>query len=73
VACIRALRSGTVRTQRLEAALLAMHLTVFVVTPFLVVNPGQALAFIGVHQAVFGFCMGSPACRGPTCVGLNLW
>ena len=58
VASIRALRSGTVKARRLEAALLAAHLTAFVATPFLVLNPWQALVFIGIHQAVFGFYMG---------------
>jgi fatty acid desaturase len=58
VASIQALRSGTIRARRLEAALLAVHLTAFVAAPFLVLNPWQALAFIGVHQAVFGFYMG---------------
>ena len=58
VASIRALRSGTVRARRPEAALLAAHLTAFVAAPFLVLNPWQALAFIALHQAVFGFYMG---------------
>ena len=30
----------------------------FIGAPFLVLDPWQALAFIGVHQAVFGFYMG---------------
>jgi fatty acid desaturase len=58
VASIRALRSGTVRAQRLEGSLLAVHLTAFVAAPFLVLTPWQALAFIAVHQAVFGLYMG---------------
>ncbi|MFW3168925.1 hypothetical protein [Geodermatophilus sp. CPCC 206100] len=39
----------------MEASLLAVHLTAFVGAPFLVLSPWQALAFLGVHQAVFGF------------------
>jgi fatty acid desaturase len=58
VASIQALRSGTVRARRLEALLLAVHVTAFVVIPFLVLTPWQAVAFLGVHQAVFGFYMG---------------
>jgi fatty acid desaturase len=58
VASIRALRSGTVSARRLEATLLAVHVTAFVATPFLVLNPWQALAFIAIHQAVFGLYMG---------------
>jgi fatty acid desaturase len=58
VASTQALRSGTVRARRLEAGLLAVHVTAFVATPLLVLNPWQALTFITVHQAVFGLYMG---------------
>jgi fatty acid desaturase len=58
VASIQALRSGTIQARRLEAGLLAVHLSAFVATPLLVLDLWQALAFIGVHQAVFGFYMG---------------
>ena len=58
VASIQALRSGAVKARRLEAGLLAVHLTAFVAAPLLVLNPWQALAFIGVHQAVWGLYMG---------------
>jgi fatty acid desaturase len=58
VASVRALRAGTVKARRLEAALLTVHLTAFVAAPFLVLTPWQALAFIAIHQAVFGFYMG---------------
>jgi fatty acid desaturase len=58
VGSIQALRTGTIRARRLESALLAVHLAAFVAAPFLVLYPWQALAFIGLHQAVFGFYMG---------------
>jgi fatty acid desaturase len=58
VASIRALRDGTVRARWREGGLLAVHLVAFTVAPFLVLNPWQALAFLAVHQAVFGFYMG---------------
>ena len=58
VASVRALRAGTVRSRRGEGVLLGVHLTVFLAAPFLVLSPWQALAFIGVHQAVFGCYMG---------------
>ena len=58
VASVRALRSGVVRARRLEAGLLAVHLTAFVAAPLLVLDLWQALAFIAVHQAVFGLYMG---------------
>jgi fatty acid desaturase len=57
VGSVRALRSRIVRARWLEAALLAVHLTAFVAAPFLVLNPWQALAFIAVHQAVWGLYM----------------
>jgi fatty acid desaturase len=58
VGSVRALRGATIRARRLEAALLAVHLAAFVAAPFLVLDPGQAFAFIGIHQAVFGLYMG---------------
>ncbi|MGK5115587.1 fatty acid desaturase family protein [Geodermatophilus sp. CPCC 205506] len=58
VASLQALRSGTIRARWLETGLLAVHLAAFVAAPLLVLTPWQALAFIAVHQAVFGFYMG---------------
>ena len=58
VASIQALRDGTVRARWREGSLLAVHLLAFVAVPFLVLTPWQALAFLAVHQAVFGFYMG---------------
>ena len=58
VSSVQALRSRTVRGRRLEALILAVHMTAFVVAPFLVLSPWQAVAFLGVHQAVFGVYMG---------------
>jgi fatty acid desaturase len=58
VASIRALRTGTVRARRVEGSLLAVHLVAFVGAPFLILDPWQAVAFLGVHQAVFGCYMG---------------
>jgi fatty acid desaturase len=58
VSSIQALRDGTVTARWREGTLLAVHLVGFTAAPFLVLTPWQALAFIGVHQAVFGFYMG---------------
>jgi fatty acid desaturase len=58
VASVRALRDGTVKARWREGTLLAVHLVAFTVAPFLVLTPWQALAFIAVHQAMFGFYMG---------------
>lgn len=58
VASIQALRDGTVTARWREGGLLAVHLVAFTAAPFLVLTPWQALAFLAVHQAVFGFYMG---------------
>ena len=58
VASLQALRSGTIRARWLETGLLAVHLAAFVAAPLLLLTPWQAVAFIAVHQAVFGFYMG---------------
>ena len=53
-----ALRDGTVKDRWREGSLLAVHVLAFVAAPFLVLTFWQALAFLAVHQAVFGFYMG---------------
>ena len=58
VGSVQALRDGTVSARWREGALLAVHVVVFVAVPFLVLTPWQAVAFLAVHQAVFGFYMG---------------
>jgi fatty acid desaturase len=58
VASIQALRDGTVRARWREGTLLVVHLVAFTVAPFLVLSVWQALLFLAVHQAVFGFYMG---------------
>ena len=58
VGSVEALRDGTVRARWREGSLLAVHLLAFVGAPFLVLTAWQALAFLAVHQAVFGFYMG---------------
>src|SRR3954447_4128264 len=55
---IRALRAGTVKRRRLEAALLAAHLAGYLGAVLLVLTPPQALAFVVVHQALFGVYLG---------------
>ena len=58
VGSFEALRNGTVKTKWREGTLLVVHLVAFVGAPFLVLTWGQALLFLAVHQAVFGFYMG---------------
>ncbi len=55
---IRALRSGTVKHRGIEAALLGLHLVAYAAALLLVLSPLQALAFLVVHQALFGVYLG---------------
>ena len=55
---IRALRSGTVKHRGIEAALLGLHLVGYAAALLLVLSPLQALAFVVVHQALFGVYLG---------------
>jgi fatty acid desaturase len=55
---IRALRDGTVKRRGLEGTLLAAHLIGYAAALVLVLSPLQALAFLVVHQALFGIYLG---------------
>jgi fatty acid desaturase len=55
---IRALRDGTVKRRGLEATLLAAHFVFYLAALLLVLSPLQALAFLVVHQALFGIYLG---------------
>lgn len=55
---IRALRDGTVKRRGLESVLLATHLIGYAAALLLVLTPLQALAFLVVHQALFGVYLG---------------
>ena len=60
VAGIRVLlsRRGT-RARLAESSLLAAHLAGYLIALFLVLSPLQAVAFLAVHQCLFGLYMGS--------------
>ncbi|MFG2037808.1 fatty acid desaturase family protein [Dactylosporangium sp. NPDC048998] len=49
---------GTVKRRRLESALLYGHFAVYVAAAFLLFSPGLAIAFIAVHQGLFGLYLG---------------
>jgi fatty acid desaturase len=61
VASVRALCDGSARSHSrpMEAALLAIHAAVYLTALFLVLPPGQALAFLAVQQGLFGLYMGA--------------
>ncbi len=51
-------RSGRGGRRSVEALLLAVHLAAYVTGLLLIMSPWTALAFVAVHQAVFGLYMG---------------
>ncbi len=55
---VAALRDGTVKRPRLEGALLAVHAVAYLSVVLTVLGPLQALAFVVVHQALFGLYLG---------------
>jgi len=58
-ASVMYLRKATcVRRRRIEIVLLTLHLMAYAGVLLWLLSPVQALAFVGVHQAVFGFYMG---------------
>jgi fatty acid desaturase len=62
VAGIRALTGPAITSRRdrvTEVALFAAHVVGYLTAVFLVLTPWQALAFIAVHQALFGVYMGA--------------
>jgi fatty acid desaturase len=59
VASVRALVRRRDRTALVESGLLTLHAGIFFVSPFFVLSPLRALAFIFVSQALFGFYLGA--------------
>ncbi|MFE4053522.1 fatty acid desaturase family protein [Streptomyces sp. YIM B13518] len=56
---LRALRTPSVKRPVLEGTLLVAHFAVYFGGVFLVLSPGRALAFVAVHQGLFGIYLGS--------------
>jgi fatty acid desaturase len=59
VASVRALVHRRDRAALVESGLLVLHAGVFFVSPFFVLSPLRAVAFIFVSQALFGFYLGA--------------
>ncbi|GAA0436169.1 delta fatty acid desaturase [Actinoplanes capillaceus] len=55
---VRALRAGSVKRRGLESALLGIHFIGYAAALLIVLSPLQALAFLVVHQALFGVYLG---------------
>ena len=58
VSSVKALRAGTVKRPGLEAALLIVHAAVYLGSLFVFLSPLQAIAFLLVHQGLFGVYLG---------------
>lgn len=58
VGSVIAIRRGVVRRPRTESALLALHALVYAVAVFSLLDPLLAVAFIAVHQGLFGVYLG---------------
>src|SRR4051794_32635623 len=58
VSSIKAVRAGIVKRPVLESALLLVHAVAYLSALFLVLSPLQAVAFLVVHQALFGVYLG---------------
>ncbi|MEX0617212.1 MAG: acyl-CoA desaturase [Candidatus Woykebacteria bacterium] len=57
-ASIQYLLGNKGKSRLLEALLMALHLVIYVVLVLYALGPGQAVAFIVVHQALFGLYLG---------------
>ena len=58
VASVRALRSPSMKGRLLEGGLLFVHMALYLSALFLVLSPGKAVAFLAVHQCLFGVYLG---------------
>ncbi|SDN16972.1 Fatty acid desaturase [Actinacidiphila guanduensis] len=59
VAGVRALGDRSLKKRALEGTLLIAHFAVYAAVLFLVLPPGMAVAFLAVHQCLFGVYLGS--------------
>ena len=58
ISSIKALRAGVVKRPGLETALLVIHAVAYFSALFIVLTPLQAIAFMVLHQALFGVYLG---------------
>jgi fatty acid desaturase len=58
VSSVKALHNGTVKRRGLEGGLLILHAAAYVSALLIVLSPLQAVAFVLVHQALFGVYLG---------------
>jgi fatty acid desaturase len=58
VSSVKAIRNGTVKRRGLETTLLILHAAGYLSALVIVLSPLQAIAFLLVHQALFGVYLG---------------
>ncbi|GAA2907634.1 delta fatty acid desaturase [Actinoplanes cyaneus] len=58
VSSVRYLLADRDRSRIREIALIGLHVVAYLAVVFVVLPPGKALAFVGVHQALFGLYLG---------------
>ncbi|MEV6929570.1 acyl-CoA desaturase [Dactylosporangium sp. NPDC051485] len=58
VSSVKALRNGVTKRRGLESALLILHAAGYLAALLIVLSPLQAIAFVLVHQALFGVYLG---------------
>ena len=58
VASVRALLRPTMKHRPVEASLLVAHIVLYLAALFPVLSPGKAVAFLLLHQALFGVYLG---------------
>ncbi|MGY5052884.1 fatty acid desaturase family protein [Streptomyces sp. 900105755] len=58
VSSVRALRSPAMKNRVAEGTLLLLHFAAYLSALFLVLSPGKAVAFLAVHQCLFGVYLG---------------
>jgi fatty acid desaturase len=59
VSGLRALGNRSLKARTLEGSLLVGHFAVYLTALFLILPPGMAIAFLAVHQCLFGVYLGS--------------
>jgi len=59
VASVRYLLGGRDRARIREGLLIALHVVAYLAAVFVVLPPGKALAFVAIHQALFGLYLGA--------------
>ncbi|MEV6601707.1 acyl-CoA desaturase [Actinoplanes sp. NPDC051346] len=58
ISSLRYLLAGRDRSRSREALMIGLHIAAYLAAVFVVLSPGKALAFVAIHQALFGLYLG---------------